>query len=199
LAGVEEVLGHSSPYVLFVGDVVPKNGLKPLCQAADRVLSTTSGCGFVIAGRNTHHADGLPYERWLRRFISDENQARVRFLGEISPEKELNLLIGEALLCVLPYHSGVTSAVLPRMMAAGKAVIYSKTQPDREVIRHDTNGWLADPFDVLELTESMSALLQEDTLRVRLGAAAQSTTAGSLDRGEWVANTIRLYEKIDSP
>jgi glycosyltransferase involved in cell wall biosynthesis len=89
--------------------------------------------------------------------------------------------------------------VLVEAMACGLPVVTTATGGIPELVRHDENGLMTAPGDVPSLTAAMRSLIEDRSLRFRLGAAARATVEGDYDvataaqtlKGVFEANTAR--------
>jgi glycosyltransferase involved in cell wall biosynthesis len=120
------------------------------------------------------------YSAEVRSLISDDDWSRVHFVGHVPYERFVPLLQLSTVHVYLTYPF-VLSWSLLEAMSAGCAIVASDTQPLREAIRHDDTGLLIDFFSPKELTESVSALMEDPPRRVRLGERARAFAVAHYD------------------
>jgi glycosyltransferase involved in cell wall biosynthesis len=114
---------------------------------------------------------------------------RVVFLGF---RRDVDRLIDDADLAVHPsLIEGFPNSVV-EFMAAGKAIIATRLPGVAEAITHDEEGWLVAPESTEELTAAMSRLLEDASLRERLGAAARRRAEAELGEETMIARVERL-------
>lgn len=92
------------------------------------------------------------------------------------PAAQLDLLIRRAAAVVVPLQDRRISAgqlVILHAMAAGKAVIATRTSATMDYITHEENGLLVSPGDPVALRMAIDRLMQDPDLRLRLGRAAR--------------------------
>ena len=94
----------------------------------------------------------------------------MRFLGERLDAEHL-LRAGQIFL--LPSRSEGMSNALLEAMATGLACVASQTGGNIDLLEHGITGLLSPPGDAAALADTLSALLDDVSLRRRLGAAAR--------------------------
>lgn len=104
----------------------------------------------------------------VRGQISDQDWARVHFLGRVPYDQFLSLLQVSTVHVYLTYPF-VLSWSLLESMSAGCAIVASDTAPVREVMTEGFNGTMVDFFDKEGLTDRVCDLLDDPDLRAKLG------------------------------
>jgi glycosyltransferase involved in cell wall biosynthesis len=99
-----------------------------------------------------------------------QNAARVQFLG--APADVTNLLRSAGVVWV-PSQANCGRQVALEAMALGRAIVASDVPCLREVVRDGENGFLVPVGDVVALARRTRLLLQDESLRERLGATAR--------------------------
>jgi glycosyltransferase involved in cell wall biosynthesis len=130
----------------------------------------------------------------VRDQISDEDWARVHYLGRVPYDTFLAMMQVSRLHIYLTYPF-VLSWSLLEAMSAEAAILASDTAPVLEAIRDDETGMLTDFFDGDALVEKANALLEDPDKRARLGKAAREFVLKTYDlkthclptQLEWVA------------
>lgn len=149
--------------LIFVGSLIPRKSVSTLIRA--------------LALLPLHHTLTIvgegPEEDALRDLCDSLGLAdRVTFLGQKHPE-ELPGLLAESDVLVLPSLSEGRPNVILEALAAGRAVVASDIDGNRELIGQDERGLLFPPGDVHALTDRLQRL-DSSTLRVELGLAGRS-------------------------
>ena len=116
----------------------------------------------------------------VREQISDEDWARVHFMGRVPYDVFLAMMQVSRLHIYLTYPF-VLSWSLLEAMSAEAAILASDTAPVLEAIKHDETGWLTDFFDADALVEKANALLEDKETRARLGKAARAFVLKTYD------------------
>ena len=109
----------------------------------------------------------------VRALIADADWQRVHFVGHIAYVPFITLLQLSTVHVYLTYPF-VLSWSLLEAMSIGCAIVASDTAPLREVIVHDETGRLVDFFDQHALVDEVCQLLEDATLRERLGNNARA-------------------------
>ncbi|HEV8034171.1 glycosyltransferase [Yoonia sp.] len=187
-------LSRKDEVITFVNrNLEPMRGCHIFLRALPKLLKERPNAQVVIVG-----GDGVSYgakptvekngaASWkdvfideVRGHISDEDWARVHFVGQV-PYANFVSLLQLSTVHVYWTYPFVLSWSLIEAMSAGAAIVASDTAPLREVIEHDENGLLVDFFSVDSLVQSVCSLLDDPEQRARLGAAARATAIARYD------------------
>jgi glycosyltransferase involved in cell wall biosynthesis len=116
---------------------------------------------------------------------------QVHFIGWIDPAQR-DYLLSQADVFLLPsYNEGLPMALL-EAMSWGLPSIATPVGGIGEVVTHNQTGLLVEPGNVNELAKAMQSLIDNESLRVRLGTAARIRVA-SLDIKNYSASLNSLY------
>ena len=165
----------------------PYRGFHVFMRALPRVVSRRPDAHVAIVGGNgvTYGRPPLRHDSWRSRMLAELagqlDPKRVHFLGTLPFQQYRTLLQVSAVHCYLTYPF-VLSWSLIEALAAGCAVVASRTPPVEEVIEHGRNGRLVDFFDVEGLADELAdrlgdALRSESPLR----SAARQTAIDRFD------------------
>ncbi len=156
---------------LFVGELIPRKGLRQLLQAC-AVLHRRQVQNFrlVVIG------DGEERETLGRLVRAEQLEAVVTWLGWL-PYEKLGSYFESADALIFPTLEDVWGMVLPEAMAFGCPVLCSKWAGAAELIAPGENGDLFDPHQPEELAAVMSRYIQQPTLLKPMGIAAQNSIA----------------------
>lgn len=118
----------------------------------------------------------------------------VRFIGT---EADIFSFLNAADVIVLPSisHEDFPNVIL-EAMSLGKTVIASILSGIPEQITHNENGLLVRPKDVQGLTQALRSVIENESLRLRLGKNAAMRFAESFRADLSVKNYRRLYLKL---
>jgi glycosyltransferase involved in cell wall biosynthesis len=98
-------------------------------------------------------------------------------------------------LFALPSRYEGLGCVYLEAMSAGKVAIGCHGQGIAEVIRHGSNGWLIEPGNVAQLTESLATLLGNAMLREYVGAQARQTILNGFTLAHQAQGLLRVYRE----
>jgi glycogen(starch) synthase len=153
---------HPRPYILAIGRMVLQKGFDLLLQAF--AASGLASHDLLLAG------DGPERPNLERLAQSLRMEGRVRFLGRADRGTAVALFCGCDFF-VLPSRREPMGIVNLEAMAAGKAVIASRTGGVSEVVVDGETALLLPPDDVPALSAAICRLAADPRLRERLGAA----------------------------
>lgn len=162
-------LEESSKYVCFVGNLAPWQGVEYLIKAVPFVLHKCPNLNFLVIG------DG-PMKSELIQLTHDIGVSNsFIFTGSI-PYNKVPLYINASDVCVAPFIKernskiGLSPLKLYEYMACGKPVVASAISGVSEVLEFSNGGILVIPENPELLANAIVTLLENDTLRKRLGS-----------------------------
>lgn len=181
----------STPYILFVGTLEPRKNLGRLIEAYAKLpADILEKYRLVIAGQK-----GWKYQEALRQIqmANDKFQKeKIKVLGYY-PGGQLPELLQNAAVFVYPsLYEGFGLPVL-EAMAAGCPVVTSRSSSLPEVCGQA--GILIDPHSVIELTDAIVRLLQDQSLSRRL-AQEGIRRAQEFSWQQAAQKTLDLYGRV---
>ncbi len=147
-------------YLLFLGRFSPEKGCHLLVQAFERMESDVK---LVMAGGTSYCDD---YQRELLKHAND----RIRMLGWVSGE-DLDELLTNAMIFVLPSDMEGLSLALLDAMGAGLCVLASDVPENREAV--EGAGFTFHCGDVDDLSGRLRFLIANPSIREAAGKAAR--------------------------
>jgi glycosyltransferase involved in cell wall biosynthesis len=175
------------PMVLFVGRLRYYKGVDVLMKAALKI-----GARIAIVGEG-------PFENILRVIHRElELGDRVQFLGSQS-EFELLSLYRAARVCVLPstHRSEALGLAMIEAMASGAPVVSTELGTGTSwVNQHDVTGRVVPPNDADALADAINAILADDALAARYGAAARARVEAEFSHTVMARRVLRVYERV---
>ncbi len=159
-------LNAKRPVFLYVGQIVPRKGLKVLLEAC--ALLKQKG-----------------YQNYTLRIVGDGEQRselqifaeevgisdQVEWLGKIE-YRCLGAYFKSADVFVFPTYEDIWGMVLPEAMLFGKPVISSKGAGAVEIMVEGENGFLYQPDEASELAECMSNFVKDPSLIRKMGQSS---------------------------
>ncbi len=167
----------------------PYRGYHVFMRALPKLLKARPNAQVVLLGGDEVSYGSRPpsgktwkqiYIDEVREQISDEDWARVHFMGRVPYDVFLAMMQVSRLHIYLTYPF-VLSWSLLEAMSTEAAILASDTAPVLEAIKHDETGWLSDFFDADALVEKANALLEDKERRARLGKAARAFVLKTYD------------------
>lgn len=150
---------HARPYIFAMGRFVPQKGFDVLLKAFAR--ARLENFDLIVAGDGPERAN----LRELARALPN-----VHFWGRANREDVVRLLRGCAWF-VLPSRVEPQGIVNLEAMAAGRAVVASRTGGVPEIVLDGETGVLVPPDDVAALARALQELAEQPRRRAALGNA----------------------------
>jgi glycogen synthase len=187
---------HEKISILFVGKLNAHKGVINLAKAAKKILQKYQNVEFVLIGDDWN----MPYKfkidkasNILREIV--KSNINFRLLGKVN-YNELPYYLNEADICIYPSLWEAWGYTCTEAMSFGKAVVGSKFGGMADAIEHDENGLLINPFKVSEIENALVKLIEDESLRIRLGKKAAETVYTKLNFHNLVKQNIDLYKKV---
>ena len=149
-------------FFLYVGVLKERKNVLNVVRAFRACVRSHPAFALVIGGK----AEGA-YADQVRRYIDEEGIGReVIFVGHLN-DGQLSYLYKKAFALVFPsFIEGFGYPVL-EAMSCGLPVITSKTTSLGEICQNNS-ALLADPASIIELTQAMTTLAENETVRKEL-------------------------------
>ncbi|MEM0475661.1 MAG: glycosyltransferase family 4 protein [Candidatus Norongarragalinales archaeon] len=173
--------------VLCVCRLVEQKGLRFLLEAMRRI-----DAALILLGRG-------PLEKQLVAFAAAHGVADKFFpCTERVSDRELVDLYRTADVFVLPSLYEPFGMVLVEAMACGKPVVGSDVGGIPEIIREDTNGFLAPPRNPRALAERVNAILTNEEKAARFGAAGRKIVEHEFTWEHTARGYEAFYKKVEA-
>lgn len=188
-------LPEKSVLVGSVGSLNPLKGHEDFLQAAAQVVSLFPTAYFIVAGVDVSAAqtNRANLERLIRTF---QLESRVRFIGKMDDVAPLFCALD---ISVSASRSESFGLAIAEAMATGTPVVATETEGAREIIRDGQTGLLVPVRDVGALAESVTALLNDEERRKRIGASAREAVRLRFGLDRMVDATERIYQESLAP
>ena len=167
VATLQSILGlpKATRLIGYVGRLAPEKGPDLFLRMARLLVNHAQDVHFVLIG------DG-PMRRTLEKLASELAVAdRVHFTGV--RDDVASLWPSLTMTVVSSYAEGMPLALMEAMIA-GLPVVATSVGGVPEVVEHGHSGLLVLPDDPRGLAEAVRELLDNDPLRLRIGAAART-------------------------
>ncbi|WP_121629100.1 glycosyltransferase [Tropicibacter alexandrii] len=183
-------LTRDDEVITFINrNLEPYRGYHIFMRALPEILKRRKNAHVVLLGGDevSYGAKPPAGQSWKQIFIDEvrgriptPHWNRVHFLGRVPYDRFLAMMQVSTAHVYLTYPF-VLSWSLLEAMSAGCAILASGTEPVREVMTEDENGWMVDFFDKEALVERLDALLNDPATRARMGANARSFVQENYD------------------
>lgn len=152
---------------LYVGQFIPRKGLRQLLEAWARFERVAPGAGtLVLVGSG-------PEEEGLRSTVHELELQAVRFLGWVDYDR-LSHYYAAADVFVMPTLEDNWSMVVPEAMACGLPVLtshYNGCWP--ELVHTDVNGWVFDSLDADDVERCLTMCVVQQSKLPQMGQASK--------------------------
>jgi glycosyltransferase involved in cell wall biosynthesis len=157
-------------------------------SVADEITKHRDDITFYAVG------DGDQKEKYVSLYAKNK---RIVFTGNINNvEAVIKILdIGVLLSNSNEHLEGISNSIL-EIMAFGKPVIASKGGGTDEIIVDGRNGFLINAFSKDQLNEYICFLIENETVRLRMGENAEMDIKRKFSIDQMCRKTFQLYEKI---
>jgi glycosyltransferase involved in cell wall biosynthesis len=176
----------SAPLVTQIGNFKPQKAPLDFVRVAAAVANRVPEAWFLMVG------DGPLRERAEALAESLHVSGRMVFAGWIGEVAEV--LAATTVSVLTSRHEGLPCSVV-ESLAAGVPMVATAVDGTVEVVRPGENGELAPAGDVAALTERVSSLLEQPSLRERYARAARDGLE-DFDRDRMVSQQEELYAWI---
>jgi len=187
-AAARAVLGlPDRPVVLFLGRLVRQKGVDLLARAWTDVAQDGRAMLALVG-------DGPEAERLVEWRRAAGCEASVRLFGwQSDPEP----FYRASDIFVFPSWSETFGNALAEAMAHGLAVVTTPVGLARHWIRDGENGVVISHDGLAELTEALNRLIQDASLRERLGQQARKDALALFSQETVISTYLDLYRRLD--
>jgi glycosyltransferase involved in cell wall biosynthesis len=186
-------IANGAPCVGVIGNIQEWKGQAVLVEAMARVVEVVPEArGLIIGGV---HRAGAAYHQQLQARIRDLRLDRCLCITGFRDDVAdvMNALDIVVHTSVRPEPFG---RVILEGMLLGKAVVATAAGGVPELIRDGETGFLVPPDDAARLAERLIPLLQDPTLRRRVGRQAQAWAREHCSLQRHVASMSAIYEEL---
>jgi glycosyltransferase involved in cell wall biosynthesis len=182
---------EKNDFVIFTcGRLYASKGIQYLLRAMPYVLKRFKNVRLKIFGKGPMHS-------YLQNLVSSLNlKNKVTLEGHVSYD-HLIYEMSKSDLAVFPsmVEVGASLAVMEAMVCH-KAVVAFKYPFSTEVIKHLKTGYLVSPKNVNELAKAICDLIDDETLRKKLGENAYHNVVRNHDTKNVVKKYLEVYSNV---
>ncbi len=183
----------NGPVISFVGGFQKWHGLENLVDSFVTIQEAFPDARLFLVG------DGPYREELDRKVASSGVQDKIIITGFV-PQEQVPELLSVADITVLPYPQlpkdlWFSPLKMYEYMAAGKAVVASRSGQIADVIEDGETGLLVEPGDVPELTDALLALLRQPEERRRLAENGRLEAIQNHSWTHYITKLEQIYER----
>lgn len=189
IADSEKRTGNEEVSIIYAGRLFWMKGIIYLLKAYGRLRSQFKNTRLKIFGKG-------PMQNEVKKFILNKGMKGEVDFGGFLPHRKLISEIKSADLVVLPslYESQPMFAL--EAMACKKPLIAFDLPYAREIINDNQTGLLSEVCNVNDLTNKIASLLQDQSLRLKLGQNAYEYVKKNHDWDIQAKKYVKIYEKV---
>ncbi len=183
-------LPADSLILLNVARVSPQKGLLYALRALPSILRQYPSAQLVSVGATTDPA-------WLEQLQREATALGVTdHFHVLGSRRDVIDFLRACDVFIFPsLYEGLGIALI-EAMAAGCACVASSAGPIPEVVTHGEDGILVPPGDAEAIAKAVCELLDDESLRTRLGTAATRTAFSRFQPEQSAAALTRMYESV---
>lgn len=119
-----------------------------------------------------------------------------RFLGTLTDDLSLALAYSAADVFVAPSVQENLSNTVMEALACGTPAVAFRVGGMPDMIEHQKNGYLAQPFDVADLARGMAWVLEDNDRRNALSAHARDKVLAEFESQKIARRHLAIYEQV---
>lgn len=178
--------GRAGPArLLFLGHLDDRKGVPELLEALRRPALRSRDWRLVLAG-------GGELARFRQAIATSGLAERCEVVGWVTHEQVYERC-READIFVLPSHAEGLAMALLEAMAHGLAIVTTPVGAHLEAVEADKEALLVEPGSIDELTNALSALIDQPERRSTLGAAARNKYCCQFNANEYAIKLRQIY------
>ncbi|MBK0378197.1 glycosyltransferase family 4 protein [Mucilaginibacter segetis] len=177
--------------ILYVGRLEYRKGTDILLQAIPVVLKQNPGVQFELIGNDPNKE----YQNNFRENNSHEIADKVFFSGKVDNDK-LRQAYNDCDIFVAPSRYESFGLIFIEAMSYNKPVIACNVGGVSEIITHRQNGLFARNEDPVDLAKKILQLVNNESLRLKIGNAARQTVEERFTKEMLAKNTVSYYNQI---
>lgn len=179
---------EGDPVVTYVANLFPYKGHLDLVSAAAIVVEAIPEVRFLLVGRDSGAREAL-----LREVSSRGLEQHVHLAGE---RKDAVAILASSTLAVHPSHEEGFSNTILEAMAAGKAVVATRTGGTPEAVIDGETGLLVPQRDPEALANALLTLLRDSGSARAMGRAGRQRVLDHYSVGKMVAAMEQTYLEL---
>lgn len=176
------------PVVLFPARLLRDKGLLEFVDAARQLRAQGVSARFVLAGEpdlNPTSVTQAEVDGWVREGVVES----AGWVEDMAP-----LMAAAAIVCLPSYREGLPKALV-EAAASGRPIVTTDVPGCRAVVEDGYNGLLVAPRDAAATAAALRRLLDDASLRQRLGANGRRRAEQEFGLDAIIQQTLALYSE----
>ncbi|MDD5035157.1 MAG: glycosyltransferase family 4 protein [Methylococcaceae bacterium] len=178
------------PLVMLPSRQLWDKGIGEFVAAARRLKNAGIAARFVLVGAPDAENPAAISERQLALW---QQEGIVEYWGH---RTDMAQVFSQAhIVCLPSYREGLPKALI-EAAAAGRPIVTTDVPGCREVVRDGENGLLVPVKAVEALADALTKLIEDSSLRARMGAKGREMAVESFSQERICAETLALYRQL---
>jgi len=178
------------PTVMFPARILGDKGAREFVEAARLLKAEGCKARFVMVGRtdpdNLTDIGEATLQEWVR-------QGWVEWWGYAT---DMPAILAQAhVICMPSYREGLPRGLI-EAAAVGRAMVTADVPGCREIVHNDVNGLLVPVRDARATADAIRRLLDNPSLRQRMGRASRAMAEAEFSEPKFVADTLAVYRAL---
>lgn len=183
---------NSPVQVLFVGRFLKEKGVFELMDAVREMRRQNIPFEMHMCGDFDHgNRSSATYED----LVQWKEEGLIDWSGQLDDVRDK---LAAADMVVLPSYREGTPRSLLEAMAVGRPLVTTDVPGCRNVVQNAVNGFLVNSHDPAMLAEALAKLIEDESLRERMGPASRELAEAIFDEREVIRQTVEVYSKLSS-
>jgi len=174
--------------IILIARMIREKGISDFVEAAAILRGEAD---FILVGAPDEGNPNTITETELKTW---QAQGKITWLG---PRKDIAKLLASAHIACQPstYREGLPKSAL-EAMAAGKPLVATDIPGCREAVIHNVTGLLVPPRDPQALAAALKTLIEDPSLRARMGQAGRKRAEQKFSDSIICEKTLLVYESL---
>ncbi|MCR8846082.1 glycosyltransferase family 4 protein [Paenibacillus sp. SC116] len=180
-------------HVLFAGRVIPRKGVPVIVRAMSMVRKQVPHAKLIIVGTGK-----ASYLKELKALAKLHN-VDVEFKGRVS-HKNMGMMYrtADCFVCPSQQHEAF-GLVNVEALSSGLPIVASNIGGIKEIVKHDSNGYLVNPYTKFEAhAKWLISLAMNKKVADKLAKQARKDAVERFSWKRTVANLIKVYKRISA-
>ena len=183
-------LPEGRPVISMISRLQEDKGVKEFARAAQMIKERKIEADFWLIGDTD---SSYPSPILIEDLQEWENKG---FLSVLGYRKDINILIGNSNIIVLPSYREGLPKVLLEAAACGRPVITTDVPGCRAAIEEGKTGLLVPPRDSLSLADKIEYLLRNKELLKKMGNAGRKLAEENFSLDKVVSAHLKIYSSL---
>jgi len=119
-----------------------------------------------------------------------------KFVGHLNDDISLSILYSCADVMVVPSKYESFGQTASESFACGTPVVAFRTSGLKDIVDHKINGYLADPYDTVDLAEGISWVLSDTSRLKSLSIEARYKAVREFSLEKYTDDYLKIYESV---